>query len=59
MRTKFSSSKSSSSSRKRAGSSSVSNAADFSNAVIDTKVISRAAGSAYVELGDTKVMAAV
>jgi hypothetical protein len=29
------------------------------DAVIDTKVISRAAGSAYVELGDTKVMAAV
>lgn len=29
------------------------------SAVLDTKVISRAAGSAYMELGDTKVMAAV
>jgi ribonuclease PH len=27
--------------------------------VLDTKVVSRAAGSAYLELGDTKVMAAV
>jgi hypothetical protein len=27
--------------------------------VLDTGVISRAAGSAYMELGDTKVMAAV
>eukprot|EP00882_Tetradesmus_deserticola_P028791 GHRQ01032083.1.p2 GENE.GHRQ01032083.1~~GHRQ01032083.1.p2 ORF type:complete len:136 (+),score=12.04 GHRQ01032083.1:741-1148(+) len=32
---------------------------DFRSVFIDTKVISRAAGSAYVELGDTKVMAAV
>jgi ribonuclease PH len=29
------------------------------HAVVDVGVLSRAAGSAYVELGDTKVMAAV
>lgn len=28
-------------------------------AVVDTSVVSRAAGSAYVEIGDTKVMASV
>lgn len=32
---------------------------EFRSVFMDTKVISRAAGSAYVELGDTKVMAAV
>eukprot|EP00878_Enallax_costatus_P006349 GHUV01006657.1.p1 GENE.GHUV01006657.1~~GHUV01006657.1.p1 ORF type:complete len:259 (+),score=72.04 GHUV01006657.1:372-1148(+) len=32
---------------------------EFRSVFVDTKVISRAAGSAYVEIGDTKVMAAV
>jgi ribonuclease PH len=31
----------------------------FCCSVLDTHIISRAAGSAYIELGDTKVMAAV
>eukprot|EP00775_Hariotina_reticulata_P001761 gene1761-2101_t len=32
---------------------------EFRNVFLDTKVVSRAAGSAYLELGNTKVMAAV
>lgn len=32
---------------------------EFRGVFVDTKVISRAAGSAYVEIGDTKVMAAI
>lgn len=34
-------------------------AAAVARAVLDTGVITRAAGSAYIELGNTKVMAAV